>query len=411
MNFVLRGRAIVNEHIIQSAPSSQLSMSKADSWMIGCNIKSNKRYISSEFGADQFYFGSICCVRLNVKMDDKIYGVLRKSKLGEFMYYCSECEEMYQSGFELEQHILLAHEPEPKPEPEDSKEEFDFANLQNVAQPKRVVCEVIKELSPKNEADDSDVDKSMDFDSDDFGSGGNDSDDDDNDGNDGDDDNEDDDDNIQRKIEIVQLDDSNTPLECTVCGAKYKNRKSWEKHMELRHCRKKTLCTVCGEECLDIEFHMRSHRNEDAKMKKERRYTCKVCNAIFRHSSYLNIHMRVHTGEAPYMCSVCGRMFISQGKLTHHMKRHSDVKQHQCDQCDRSYYERFQLKKHINIVHKGIRLFSCTLCTTNKFTTKKSLGQHMLLHGEKRYQCKFCDQKFAQGSGRRGHEKRVHGAI
>lgn len=114
----------------------------------------------------------------------------------------------------------------------------------------------------------------------------------------------------------------------------------------------------------------------------------------------------------PYLCNICGRSFISQGKLTFHMKRHSAVKDHQCDQCERAYCDRFQLRRHIEIVHKGLRLFSCTMCDTkNKFTSRKSLKQHMLLHGEKRFECQFCHQKFAQSAGRRGHEKRVHGAV
>lgn len=358
-----------------------------------------------------------------VEMSDKIYGVLRKNERGEFVYCCSGCEHIYQSGFELEHHISLVHEAE------DDQKDFDFPIVDNIIQPKSIIFDVIMEPSLKNEADDSDADKSIDLDNDDFhsfgdGGGGDDEDDGDDDSDDGSDDDDADcaidskaagaksknskaKDNKKsaESTETAEADDS-IILECKVCGTEYKNRKSWEKHV--RHCRKKTLCTICGEECFDIQFHMRSRHTDKTKSKM---YACKVCNTIFKHSSYLNIHMRVHTGETPYMCYVCGKTFISQGKLTHHMKRHSDVKEHKCDQCDRAYHERFQLKKHINIVHKGIRLFSCSLCETSKFTTRKSLGQHMLLHGEKRYKCKFCDQKFAQGSGRRGHEKRVHGAL
>lgn len=334
-------------------------------------------------------------------MDHKIYGFLRKSKRGEFTYCCCDCNETFTSGSELEHHISLAHSAEV------IKSEIEFVDERSAVQQRKPVRKVKKESSSFSKiVYSSDADKSIDDDIDDFGGGDdgiNDGYGDDNDG-----------DEIEAKeskpdIETVQPEsEPSSLLECTICNIKYKNKRSWEKHMELRHGNQKELCSICGGEFIDIDVHMRSHRSEK---KKEKLYSCKVCNAEFRHSSYLNIHMRVHTGEAPYMCYICGRTFISQGKLTHHTKRHSDVKEHKCDQCDRAYHERFQLKKHINIVHKGIRLFSCTLCDTSKFTTKKSLGQHMLLHGEKRFQCKFCDQKFAQGSGRRGHEKRVHGAV
>lgn len=326
-------------------------------------------------------------------MADKIFGELRKNVRGEFVYICSACREAFGSGFELEYHISLVHEPC------DNTDRLDFTKKDGTVEP-------------------TTIDKSPDTLTDDLASAI---------GSDGADD-YDDDDKAEVDASIVEMASTNgseqpyavahiaetqsadrsSMFECAACSAKYKSKRSLEWHLKLGHCQKKKLCTDCGEKFYDINFHMRTQHGDS---KKARAFSCKVCHAVFKHSSYLNIHMRVHTGETPYMCYVCGRTFISQGKLTHHMKRHSDVKEHKCDQCDRAYHDRFQLKTHINIVHKGIRLFSCSLCASSKFTTRKSLGQHMLLHGEKRYQCKFCDQKFAQGSGRRGHEKRVHGAI
>lgn len=320
-------------------------------------------------------------------MDEKIYGVLRKSERGEFMYCCSDCKEMFTFGLELERHISLVHQPE------DIKPENKLADVFDTVQ-STIDSEVKKERSPDKEDNYSDADYSVDNDSDVFGeSAGR---------------NENVDSKNESRSRTVHVRPGHpSSFVCEICGAIYRSKWTIEKHMELRHSNMKELCSICGVEADDIKVHMRSHN----KPKKERLYTCKVCKAQFRHSSYLNIHIRVHTGETPYMCYICGRTFISQGKLTHHTKRHSDIKEHKCDQCDRAYHERFQLKRHKNIVHEGIRLFNCTICDTHKFTTKKSLGQHMLLHGEKRFPCKFCGQKFAQGSGRRGHEKRVHGAI
>lgn len=324
-------------------------------------------------------------------MADKIYGVLRRRESGEFVYYCSDCKECYKSGFELEQHILLDHEPD---------DEQKYNELDDVV-PIADVQKVKIEPPPKLEANCFDAVESKESDSENgnFSNGDNEHNDDD-----GEIDN-----NENKPCTITVRAAHSSSFVCESCDKNFKTKNLLNGHMKSMHGNtSKSLCSICGGEFIDIDIHMRTHRNVK---KSEKSYFCKVCNAKFRHSSYLNIHMRVHTGEAPYMCYICGRTFISQGKLTHHTKRHSDVKQHQCDQCDRAYHDRYQLKKHVNIVHKGIRLFSCTLCETSKFTTKKSLGQHMLLHGEKRYQCKFCDQKFAQGSGRRGHEKRVHGAI
>lgn len=304
-------------------------------------------------------------------MDGIVYGVLRKNACGEFVYFCCECDESYKSGFELEHHISLVHEPD------EHKEKVEWTKVENGVQT-TVADEVDKKESPQREANDSNADKFIDYDDDGFA------------GDDGVGDEDDNDDNEHKpSIGIAQL-DLPTSYDCDICGNKYTVKETLDRHKRLRHTGNKELCSICGGQFADIKGHMRSHSKVS---KKDKRYKCEVCNAVFSHSSYINIHMRTHTGQTPYMCSICGRTFNSQGKLTHHTKRHSDVKQHQCDQCDRAYHERFQLKRHINIVHNGIRMFSCTICDTKKFTTKKSLGQHMLLHGDKRHKCKFCDKK------------------
>lgn len=94
-----------------------------------------------------------------------------------------------------------------------------------------------------------------------------------------------------------------------------------------------------------------------------------------------------------------------------HIKRyHYRLKPHKCEQCNRSYRDLYELRDHINLHHLNKKLHICSVCSRG-FGTRKHMHQHMLSHGEKRFQCKFCDQKFATTSGRRGHEIRTHGAI
>ncbi|XP_064627198.1 zinc finger protein with KRAB and SCAN domains 8-like isoform X6 [Lineus longissimus] len=87
---------------------------------------------------------------------------------------------------------------------------------------------------------------------------------------------------------------SNNPLQCQICGALSKHRTNYESHM-------------------------RRHTGE-------RPFKCPTCNKAFNTKGSLNLHLRIHTGEKPYACEICGKCFSDRRNLkTHsfiHMQRY-----------------------------------------------------------------------------------------
>jgi uncharacterized Zn-finger protein len=58
---------------------------------------------------------------------------------------------------------------------------------------------------------------------------------------------------------------------------------------------------------------------------------------VFRHSSTLKSHERIHIGWKPYKCKHCNKTFAVVGNLKVHERIHTGLKPYKCIQCSKVF--------------------------------------------------------------------------
>lgn len=212
---------------------------------------------------------------------------------------------------------------------------------------------------------------------------------------------------------------------CEDCGADFKNPASLRHHRIRKHqpTGNKRECPVCNKlvPFYSLSKHMYTHKA----------YTiqCPNCDKMFKNSSTLKQHVRIHEDQRQYRCDTCGVGFNRRDGLRLHMRVHqkSDsraLKECSCQVCSEKFPNHSMLVIHRNRVHKDGRQYTCHICNRSMLSTR-SLEWHMShIHNEvlpggprddsdkvpekKRVSCVHCDKTFKTEMILRTHIKNTH---
>ena len=111
--------------------------------------------------------------------------------------------------------------------------------------------------------------------------------------------------------------------------------------------------------------------------------------------------------KKPHACNQCESSFGRPAELKRHIDVvHLGLKQHKCTQCDDAFGRKEQLKNHIKSAHENA--FVCPQCHISCGDQQKLKTHIEGIHEGIRHKCDLCDETYSSVSGLWKHKKKFH---
>jgi len=210
-------------------------------------------------------------------------------------------------------------------------------------------------------------------------------------------------------------------------------RKHFTIHLIKQRC---TFCEYATSHKTRLQEHVdKRHNNENDKLvHTEVIHSCNQCPYKNASKENLRGHLTIHGPK--YNCEECDYTGKIKPLRIHKQRMHENLStKYNCEECDYTSYRKYELKQHVNVLHKGVKLpcnecdyqvgnsnalkrhkavehegvtHSCTHC---EFSTKSKgiLKRHIeKVHEGVTYSCAQCEYKGKSKISMKYHEKTKH---
>ena len=119
--------------------------------------------------------------------------------------------------------------------------------------------------------------------------------------------------------------------------------------------------------------------------------------------------MLVKNGKKMYQCRMCKKTFVNRSSAhVHYIATHTKRFECSVEGCNKCFGASTFLKQHMEKQHKKQDKNQINTCKKRQTKKRPTLSSRMQ-KSEKRYQCKYCHEKFGYRSSRKRHEKKHTG--
>ncbi|XP_034048559.1 oocyte zinc finger protein XlCOF6-like [Thalassophryne amazonica] len=191
------------------------------------------------------------------------------------------------------------------------------------------------------------------------------------------------------------------PFKCCQCGTKFAYKSSFNRHVHQHSVKKERsyTCTLCEGEFVGLPALQR-HRCPAV----TKPFVCSLCPTTFECRESLAEHENQHSGDRHFVCETCGKSFLSSLSLSTHRVTHIQTNS-RCEELGLSSSNVSVSRNHLRTRTEEQPL-TCEVCGKG-CSHQSALKYHMQTHTKRLYVCETCGKRCGHASALQNH-MRIH---